>query len=323
MPAVSVIMPAYNVAPYIGAAIDSVLAQTFTDFELIVVDDGSKDGTADIVGEALREDPRIQLVQQANRGLAGARNSALRAARGDVLRAPRQRRPLGAGVPRGADGDPRRAARTSTSSRRTAGTLGGRGTASWRGRARTRVPLPISRRSSATSRRSSSCRSFRRRVYTTIGAFDEAHAQQRGLRLLAARRGRRVHVRPQRHAARPLPRPRRQPVGERRADAARHPARLHEAAPAASPTVRARWRSSTGRSSGSRPSCWPPRPGWRSSIADFERARAPRRAARPPRRRRARPRAAAGPLGAEACSANGRIKLRRADSTPTGAPATS
>jgi glycosyltransferase involved in cell wall biosynthesis len=85
MPLVSVIMPAYNVAPYIGDAIRSALSQTFTDFEVIVVDDGSKDETADVVRELARHDSRIQLVQQSNRGLAGARNSALRAARGELF----------------------------------------------------------------------------------------------------------------------------------------------------------------------------------------------------------------------------------------------
>ena len=85
MPAVSIIMPAYNVEPYIGDAIRSALAQTFTDFELIVVDDGSKDGTAEVVKALARGDSRIQLVQQANRGLAGARNSALRASRGEFF----------------------------------------------------------------------------------------------------------------------------------------------------------------------------------------------------------------------------------------------
>lgn len=85
MPAVSVIMPAYNVEPYVGEAIRSALAQTFTDFELIVVDDGSKDGTADVVKSMARADSRVKLVQQANRGLAGARNSALRAARGEFF----------------------------------------------------------------------------------------------------------------------------------------------------------------------------------------------------------------------------------------------
>ncbi|HEX6463960.1 MAG TPA: glycosyltransferase family A protein [Vicinamibacterales bacterium] len=85
MPTVSVIMPAYNVAPYVGDAIRSALAQTFTDFELIVVDDGSKDGTAAVVKELALRDARIKLVQQSNRGLAGARNSGLRASRGEFL----------------------------------------------------------------------------------------------------------------------------------------------------------------------------------------------------------------------------------------------
>jgi glycosyltransferase involved in cell wall biosynthesis len=82
MPAVSIIMPAYNVVSYVGDAIRSALAQTYADFELIVVDDGSQDGTADVVRQLARDDSRIHLVQHPNRGLAGARNSAMRAARG-------------------------------------------------------------------------------------------------------------------------------------------------------------------------------------------------------------------------------------------------
>ena len=85
MPSVSVIMPAYNVAPYIAEALRSALAQTHSDLEVIVVDDGSKDETASIVREVARSDGRVHLVQQANRGLAGARNTALRAATGDFL----------------------------------------------------------------------------------------------------------------------------------------------------------------------------------------------------------------------------------------------
>jgi glycosyltransferase involved in cell wall biosynthesis len=85
MPAISIVMPAYNVEPYVGDAIRSALAQTFSDFELIVVDDGSRDGTADVVKDLASRDSRIQLVQQSNRGLAGARNSALRAARGEFF----------------------------------------------------------------------------------------------------------------------------------------------------------------------------------------------------------------------------------------------
>jgi glycosyltransferase involved in cell wall biosynthesis len=78
-------MPAYNVEPYVGAAIESALGQTFRDFEVIVVDDGSTDDTAEVVKTLTRRDSRVKLVQQANRGLAGARNSALRASRGDFL----------------------------------------------------------------------------------------------------------------------------------------------------------------------------------------------------------------------------------------------
>ena len=85
MPVVSIIMPAYNMEPYVGDSIRSALAQTYGDFELIVVDDGSKDGTAEIVKGLAQQDGRIHLVQQANRGLAGARNSALRASRGEFF----------------------------------------------------------------------------------------------------------------------------------------------------------------------------------------------------------------------------------------------
>src|SRR4051812_49667611 len=81
MPVVSIIMPAYNVEPYIGDAIGSALAQTYRDFELIVVDDGSKDRTADVVRAFAAKDRRGVLGQQANPRPAGARESALRAPR--------------------------------------------------------------------------------------------------------------------------------------------------------------------------------------------------------------------------------------------------
>jgi glycosyltransferase involved in cell wall biosynthesis len=84
-PAVSVIMPAYNVAPYIGEAIESVLGQTFSDFQLLVVDDGSTDDTAAITQQFAAADSRIMLLRQENRGLAAARNTALRHATGAML----------------------------------------------------------------------------------------------------------------------------------------------------------------------------------------------------------------------------------------------
>ena len=120
---------------------------------------------------------------------------------------------------------------------------------------------------------------------TSIGPFDEVDAQQRGLRLLAARGVSPASLSPQRSAARALPRPHRQPVGERRADAARHPARLHQAPAGSSPTARARSPSSTPDQPASRRSGSRRRRGWRYRDRRLRgRARAPGRAARPPRR---------------------------------------
>lgn len=80
---VSVIMPAYNSEVYIRESIDSVLAQSFTDFELIVVDDGSTDATAAIVQRVM--DQRVRLIRQPNRGVSVARNTGLEAARGQFI----------------------------------------------------------------------------------------------------------------------------------------------------------------------------------------------------------------------------------------------
>ena len=82
-PKMSVVMPVYNVEAYVAEAIQSVLAQTFTDFELIVVDDGGEDGSMEIVHSFY--DSRIRIVTQANRGLAGARNSGIAAARAPYI----------------------------------------------------------------------------------------------------------------------------------------------------------------------------------------------------------------------------------------------
>ena len=80
---VSVIMPAYNSEVYIRESIDSVLAQSFTDFELLVVDDGSTDATATIVESFT--DQRIRLIRQPSRGVSVARNTGLEAARGQFI----------------------------------------------------------------------------------------------------------------------------------------------------------------------------------------------------------------------------------------------
>ncbi len=85
-PKVSVVIPAYNVAPYLGETLESVLAQTRQDYEVIVVNDGSQDETAQ-VAESFRERFAGKLVYlwQENRGLAGARNTAIQAARGEFI----------------------------------------------------------------------------------------------------------------------------------------------------------------------------------------------------------------------------------------------
>jgi glycosyltransferase involved in cell wall biosynthesis len=85
MPAVSVIMPAYNVAPYIGAAIESVCGQTFTDLELIVLDDGATDETPAIAASWAARDNRVRVVRQPNAGISAARNHALRLASGSYM----------------------------------------------------------------------------------------------------------------------------------------------------------------------------------------------------------------------------------------------
>jgi glycosyltransferase involved in cell wall biosynthesis len=85
MPAVSVIMPAYNVAPYVGAAIESVLDQTFTDLELLFVDDGSTDATFEIAAACAARDPRVCLLRKPNGGISSARNHGLRAASSAVI----------------------------------------------------------------------------------------------------------------------------------------------------------------------------------------------------------------------------------------------
>ncbi|MEO6339302.1 MAG: glycosyltransferase family 2 protein [Caulobacteraceae bacterium] len=83
MPRISVVIPAYRVALYIEQCVRSVLAQTYPDFECIVVDDGSPDETASIVSAI--QDPRLKLIRQENAGVASARNAGCRGASGDAV----------------------------------------------------------------------------------------------------------------------------------------------------------------------------------------------------------------------------------------------
>lgn len=80
----SVVVPAYNARRTIAETLRSIQAQTVPEFEVIVVDDGSVDDTAEVVGPFL-DDPRFRLLRQANAGLVGARNAGLRLARSDFV----------------------------------------------------------------------------------------------------------------------------------------------------------------------------------------------------------------------------------------------
>ena len=85
LPLVSVIIPVYNVAPYLRASLESVISQTYHDLEILVIDDGSTDGSGAICDEYEGRDPRIRVAHQENRGLSGARNTGLRMMTGDVV----------------------------------------------------------------------------------------------------------------------------------------------------------------------------------------------------------------------------------------------
>jgi glycosyltransferase involved in cell wall biosynthesis len=80
LPAVSVVMSVYNGLPYLPAAIDSILAQTFGDFELIIIDDGSTDGSGAVIDSY--SDRRIRVLTQSNLGLVASLNRGIREARG-------------------------------------------------------------------------------------------------------------------------------------------------------------------------------------------------------------------------------------------------
>ena len=82
MPRFSIVLPAYNAEPFIQQTIGSILSQTYEDFEIIVVDDGSSDATGDV---AAAMDPRVRVLKQRNQGIALARNAGIGAATSDWI----------------------------------------------------------------------------------------------------------------------------------------------------------------------------------------------------------------------------------------------
>jgi glycosyltransferase involved in cell wall biosynthesis len=86
MPKVDVIIPAYNAAKFLPAAIESVIAQTFTDWRILLVDDGSTDNTAEVVSPFIHQlGPKLKYIKQANSGVSAARNEAIRNSSAEFL----------------------------------------------------------------------------------------------------------------------------------------------------------------------------------------------------------------------------------------------
>lgn len=84
-PLLSIIVPIYNVEEYLPECLNSIFAQTFTDYELILVDDGSPDNCPKMCDEAAAKDARVRVIHQKNGGLSAARNAGLDIARGEWI----------------------------------------------------------------------------------------------------------------------------------------------------------------------------------------------------------------------------------------------
>lgn len=82
---ISVIVPVYNVRPYLKRCIDSIIAQTYSNLEILLVDDGSTDGSGELCDVYARQDARVQVIHKKNAGQAAARNDAIDIARGSYL----------------------------------------------------------------------------------------------------------------------------------------------------------------------------------------------------------------------------------------------
>ena len=85
MPEISIIVPIYNVEKYLHQSLDSIRNQTFSDWECILVDDGSKDSSPDICDEYAKEDQRFKVIHQSNGGVSKARNTGLENASGKYI----------------------------------------------------------------------------------------------------------------------------------------------------------------------------------------------------------------------------------------------
>ena len=82
---ISIIVPVYNVEPYLRKCLDSIINQTYRDLEILIIDDGSTDGSGEICNEYAASDHRLQVIHQNNKGLSEARNSGIDIATGDYI----------------------------------------------------------------------------------------------------------------------------------------------------------------------------------------------------------------------------------------------
>lgn len=85
-PLISVIVPVYNTEKYLQECLDSVLAQTYANFELLLINDGSKDGSPQICDAYAAKDDRVKVFHQENAGVSAARNKGLDNAKGEYVR---------------------------------------------------------------------------------------------------------------------------------------------------------------------------------------------------------------------------------------------
>ena len=82
---VSIIVPVFNVEKYIETCVKSILQQTYTKFELILIDDGSTDCSGDICNHLSEEDNRVKVIHQSNKGVSAARNVGIEVSRGEYI----------------------------------------------------------------------------------------------------------------------------------------------------------------------------------------------------------------------------------------------
>ena len=85
MPKISVIVPVYNAEKYLSMTLNSILNQTFSDFELICINDGSKDASLNILNEFQLKDKRLFIINQENQGVSAARNNGITKACGEYI----------------------------------------------------------------------------------------------------------------------------------------------------------------------------------------------------------------------------------------------